>query len=437
LKNLERKNNILLAFYGDDFTGSTDALEFICRAGAKAMLFIHPPTKEQLKNFPHLNAFGVAGKTRALSPQQIEQILMPAFEQIKSTGARHVHYKVCSTFDSSPTTGSIGKAIDCGANVFNNRIIPVLGGAPALGRYCLFGNLFARMGIGSNGKIYRLDKHPSMSRHPVTPATESDLCEHLGKQTNKKIGLIDVLQLVCPVDEWTTQKDDEVVMIDVLAEADLLKIGEWMDNQHSDKNSLFSVGSSGVEMALGKYWNQCGLLEPVALWPHPGKANSMLVISGSCSPVTTAQIEWAKTNDFVEVILNSGDLLTDGSCVHETVKQVSHLLQNKKHVIIHTGYRQDYHVSSEKLGKALGTIAKETVHSNHIQRVVISGGDTSSYAAEAMEIDAVEMIAPLVSGAPLCRAFSKHQSINGLEVNFKGGQVGGENYFGVLLAGSL
>jgi 3-oxoisoapionate kinase len=44
---LERKNNILLAFYGDDFTGSTDALEFICRAGAKAMLFIDPPTKEQ------------------------------------------------------------------------------------------------------------------------------------------------------------------------------------------------------------------------------------------------------------------------------------------------------------------------------------------------------------------------------------------------------
>jgi 3-oxoisoapionate kinase len=437
LKNLERKNNILLAFYGDDFTGSTDALEFICRAGAKAMLFIHPPTKEQLNKFPHLNAFGVAGKTRALSPEQIEQILVPAFEQMKSTGARHVHYKVCSTFDSSPTTGSIGKAIDCGANVFTNGIIPVLGGAPALGRYCLFGNLFARMGIGSNGKIYRLDKHPSMSRHPVTPATESDLCEHLGKQTNKKIGLIDVLQLACPVNEWTTQKEDEVIMMDVLAEADLLKIGEWMDKQPNNKNALFSVGSSGVEMALGKYWNQKGLLEPVTSWPHSGKADSMLVISGSCSPVTKGQIEWAKANGFAEVIVKPDGLLTDGIVVHETLKQVHHHLQKQKQIIIHTGYRQDYDVSSEKLGNVLGTIAKEAVRTNYIQRVVICGGDTSSYAAEAMEIEAVEMIAPLISGAPLCKAFSKHKSINGLEVNFKGGQVGAENYFGVLSAGSL
>jgi uncharacterized protein YgbK (DUF1537 family) len=435
LKNLERKNNILLAFYGDDFTGSTDALEFICRAGAKAMLFIHPPTKEQLNKFSHLNAYGVAGKTRALSPQQIEQILVAAFEQMKSTGARHVHYKVCSTFDSSPTTGSIGKAIDCGANVFNNRIIPVLGGAPALGRYCLFGNLFARMGIGSNGSIYRLDKHPSMSRHPVTPATESNLCEHLGKQTNKKIGLINVLQLACPVDEWATQKDDEVIMMDVLAEADLLKIGEWMDKQRNNKNPLFSVGSSGVEMALGKYWNQTGLLEPVTSWPHPGKADSMLVISGSCSPVTKGQIEWAKANGFGELILTPHDLLTNDTAVHETGKQVNHFLQNKKHIIIHTGLRQNYNIPSSKLGMALGTIAKEAVQANHIQRVVISGGDTSSYAAEAMEIDAVEMIAPLISGAPLCKAFSKHKSINGLEVNFKGGQVGGENYFGVLSTG--
>jgi uncharacterized protein YgbK (DUF1537 family) len=43
---------LLLAFYGDDFTGSTDALEFIGRAGAKAMLFIEPPTVEQLAANP-------------------------------------------------------------------------------------------------------------------------------------------------------------------------------------------------------------------------------------------------------------------------------------------------------------------------------------------------------------------------------------------------
>ena len=166
----------------------------------------------------------------------MEKILLPAFEQMKASGARHVHYKVCSTFDSSATVGSIGKAIDCGATVFQNKIIPVLGGSPSLGRYCLYGNLFARMGIGSNGKIYRLDRHPSMSKHPVTPADESDLRLHLGKQTNKKFGLIDVLQLDKPVKEWSNAlaEDEEVVLIDALYESQLIKIGEWMDGLSND-----------------------------------------------------------------------------------------------------------------------------------------------------------------------------------------------------------
>jgi 3-oxoisoapionate kinase len=64
---VNKKQNILLAFYGDDFTGSTDALEFITRAGAKAVLFIEPPTAEQLQQFPDMDVIGVAGKTRSLS----------------------------------------------------------------------------------------------------------------------------------------------------------------------------------------------------------------------------------------------------------------------------------------------------------------------------------------------------------------------------------
>lgn len=83
----------------------------------------------------------------------------------------------------------------------------------------------------------------------------------------------------------------------------------------------------------------------------------------------------------------------------------------------------------------MGNIARQAVEKIICKRVVIAGGDASSYAARAMGIDAVEMIAPLVTGAPLCKAISNNKSINGLEVNFKGGQVGSENYFELLLNG--
>ena len=435
---MKKEHNILLAFYGDDFTGSTDALEFICRAGAKAILFIEPPTAEHLKKFPGLNAFGVAGKTRSLPPVEIQEILLPAFQQLKSTGARHVHYKVCSTFDSSPGIGSIGKAMDCGAMIFNNPRIPVLGGIPALGRYCLFGNLFARMGIGSNGGIYRLDRHPAMSKHPVTPADESDLRVHLGRQTNKKIGLIDITQLDKPVEEWDLAvNNDEAVLIDVLNDEQLTNIGAWIDAQGNGISPLFSVGSSGIEMALGNYWNQQQMLKPVTEWTRPGTVMPLLVVSGSCSPVTTSQIAWAKANGFEEVKLDAVRICNDDIIETDTVNRINELLQQQRNVIVHTGEKKGQSLSSQKLGTALGVLAKEAVQNAAVRRIVVAGGDTSSYAARAMEIDAVEMIAPLVSGAPLCKAYSKNKAMDGLEVNFKGGQVGREDYFGVMVKGEL
>lgn len=430
--NVNKK--ILLAFYGDDFTGSTDALEFISRAGAKAVLFTEPPTAEQLNAFPQLDAYGVAGKTRSLPPGEMEKILLPAFEQMKASGAGQVHYKVCSTFDSSPAVGSIGKAIDCGAAVFQNKLIPVLGGAPSLGRYCVYGNLFARMGIGSNGKIYRLDRHPSMSKHPVTPADESDLRLHLGKQTHKKFGLIDILRLGKPVATWkdSLQEDEAIVLIDALYETQLEQIGEWLNTLNNE--TQFSVGGSGIEAALGNCWNKNGRLRRRNDWPEIEKATPLLVVSGSCSPVTAAQIDDALSNGFKAVELNAAGICNGETMDAAVAEQVCDLLRQRQNVIVHTGQKQPRNLDAEKLGAALGTIAAYAVVHTGVKRVVVAGGDTSSYAARAMEIDAVEMIAPVVSGAPLCKAYSKNKAIDGLEVNFKGGQVGSENYFVTLAA---
>jgi uncharacterized protein YgbK (DUF1537 family) len=348
---------------------------------------------------------------------------------MKATGVKHVHYKVCSTFDSSERVGSIGKAIDCGALVFNNPVIPVLGGMPVLGRFCVFGNLYARMGTGGAGKIHRLDRHPSMSKHPVTPADEADLRLHLQKQTEKEIGLIDVLHLEKPLAKMNEEISEEVVLIDVLYEEQLLKIGQWIDQQANGNNSLFSVGSSGIEMALGKHWNKTGLLKPIPGFNNPGDAIPLLVVSGSCSPVTAAQIAYAKSTGFEEVIIDAVKICNDDEVEGIVINNINELLQEQKNVIVHTGIKQLQNLSSAKLGKALGTIAREAAQRSLVKRVVIAGGDTSSYAARAMEIEAVEMIASLVSGAPLCKAISANKYINGLEVNFKGGQVGGEDYF--------
>src|SRR5260370_31232577 len=127
-------NELLISFYGDDFTGSTDALECLSRAGARTALFIKPPAPERLARYQGLRAIGVAGMTRSMTPAAMEATLRPALTALRALGAPHVHYTGCSTLDSSPAIGSIGRVIDVALEIFGARFVPLLAAAPALGR---------------------------------------------------------------------------------------------------------------------------------------------------------------------------------------------------------------------------------------------------------------------------------------------------------------
>lgn len=461
------KNNILIAFYGDDFTGSTDALEFLSRAGAKTVLFLNDPTPEQLSRYHDLDAVGIAGMTRAMIPEAMDKTLQKAFQSLKELHPRHVHYKVCSTFDSSPEIGNIGTAIACGVNVFQNEFTPILVGAPNLGRYSAFGNLYARMGIGSQGKIYRLDRHPSMCQHPITPASESDLRLHLSKQTDQSMGLIDLVDLGKPIEDVKAKLGTEIesghkiVFFDAMYESQMATIGEVVDSQAQDGKPLFSVGSSGIEKALGDFWEKHYKLKPRQQWETLEECKPMLVLSGSVSPVTASQIEWAVNHGFEEIAVDVKALdedVSDASFIDEYQQKIADYLKAGKSIILHTSKGpHDLRIQETKdffeqkgwdeamirtqtarrFGKILGKSARKALTEVPIKRLVIAGGDTSSYVARELGIEAVEMIAPVYTGAPMCRAFAPNSPLDQVEVNLKGGQVGDETYFGALQLGRL
>jgi 3-oxoisoapionate kinase len=458
--------DLLLAFYGDDFTGSTDALEFLERAGVRTVLFLEPPSPERLARYPGRRAVGVAGVTRALPPEAMEAALRPAFSQLRALGVPHVHYKVCSTFDSSPTIGSIGRAIDVGAEIFGARFVPLLVGTPPLGRYCVFGNLFARMGIGSGGAIHRLDRHPVMSRHPITPAKDSDLRRHLSLQTNKRIGLFDVLQVALPAPEAAAAlgtilaEGAEVVLFDVLAAGQFERLGGLIDGHASRERPLFSAGSSGIEGALTAHWKAQGRLTAPAPWVDPGPAGPMLIVSGSCSAVNEKQIAWGLSQGMAEVPLDTATLAAGGSGASALEEQAAAAaaasLKAGRSVIVHSAAgptdprvaataavlaRRGLGATAAKaqtarlFGAALGRIARLTLEQASVRRLLIIGGDTSGYAAQALGIEAMEMIAPLAAGMPICRVHAPGSPADQLEANFKGGQVGAEDYFDLVAQG--
>ena len=453
-----------LCFYADDFTGATDALECLATAGLATMLFIDPPSVEQLAAYPHLQAIGVAGSTRSMETVALGRELRDALPRLRALGPRHVHYKVCSTFDSSPEIGSIGRAIDVGFDVFDPPFVPLVVGAPGLGRYCVFGNLFACMGIGSTGEIYRLDRHPAASCHPVTPADESDLRWYLSRQTERQVRLFDVLmhELSAEIAMSTLERlwlDQPVILFDALYPEHLRRIGALID-AHADEQPLYSVGSSGVETALADHWRESGQLKQAADWPSLDEMEAALVLSGSCSPVTEGQIAWALAHGFAEVALNTLDLVggnVSGAeiCSQAAVAAIAALARGQS-VIVHTGRGPDDarvaatrqrvagDVGSQaattetvkRLSSALGEIGRQCLESVNLRRLCIAGGDTSSHVARSLQIEALEMVAPLSPGAPLCRAKAIGPA-DGVEINFKGGQVGSEDYFETVRRGRL
>ncbi|MFM6975846.1 MAG: four-carbon acid sugar kinase family protein [Sphingobacteriaceae bacterium] len=458
---MKEGQKLLLAFYGDDFTGSTDALEFLTLAGVKTVLFLQTPEPKDLKRFSGLQAIGLAGKSRSMSPAEMETELFPAFEHLQKFKPAQVHYKVCSTFDSAPHVGNIGKAIAIGSQVFAQKTVFVSPAAPHLGRYCVFGNLFARMGTAGAGDIYRIDRHPSMSKHPVTPAEEADLRLHLARQTEKSIGLVPLTTVEegqeAVLSAVKNHAETDILFLDAFNYSHIQTIGHVFHELGKEK-TLFTVGSSGIEMALGMAWKDSGIMKDQIQFLHPGKASPLLVFSGSCSPVTEKQINHALENGFAGIPLPPEALSQkqEQAIIQSISQQIVLIMDKGQSVILHTSLGssdpriqaaeqllsssgiapQDIQKqSSKQFGKVMGQIAKTVLKNHQVQRILFAGGDTSSYAASELGIMALEMIAPLAPGAPLCKALAQSEEVNGLELNFKGGQVGTPDYFIKVLNG--
>ena len=406
--------SLLLACLADDFTGATDALESLSLAGLQTMMFAKVPSPEEVRAIPGLQAIVVASAARSWTVKDAERV-RPILTALRDLEPRHVVYKVCSTFDSSPERGNIGRVIEIGAEVFDQAAVPVVPGAPALGRYAVFGNLFAAGSIASGAEVYRLDRHPVMSRHPVTPMNESDLVRHLTLQTERSVYLFDFRQFTLPEaireQTWTgASKRHGILLCDLLSVDQQPVLGALLAKER------FIVGSSGATSSLGAHWNATGAATPREDWPKVTANGPVLVISGSCSAVTGEQIEKARASGWVSI-----DALSS-SAVDAAIRA----LLAGKHTMLHTSIGPDDPRQSTPmpdLGKRLGKLAADILSKvPAVRRLVFAGGDTSSHALTQLGIHSFQMITQLTPGAPLCQA-------DGFEIICKGGQVGPDDFF--------
>ncbi len=442
-----------VVWYGDDFTGATDTLATVAQAGLRSLLFLEVPTEAQRAQAGPLQAIGIAGAARSLAPAAMAAALAPVAQFMAASGAPLLHYKCCSTFDSAPHVGSIGAAVTALRKVALASPAVIVGGQPNIGRFCAFGNLFAQAGPG--GAVQRLDRHPTMRQHPVTPMDEADLRLHLARQGLADIRLLSTRQLeLAGADtevllRWMQAQEaregecpsPDALLIDLVHEAQLPQIGAllWARAQQSP---LLAVGPSGVEQCLIAGWRQLGLVGEVpAASPLAPAQGPVLVLVGSLSPVSNQQIAASQQFDKREV--DVGRLLAEEGYLSACAAQLAQGLLQGRHTLAHTS-RPDQTVdaattaavaqrSAQLLAETLRLMAAQ---GQPLKRLGIAGGDTSSLATQALGLWGLAFHSTLAPGVTLSVARSDDARIDGLELMLKGGQMGDAQLFDRLVKGA-
>lgn len=429
-----------LAFYGDDFTGATDTLSTIACAGYRTMLFLGIPTGQQLVDAGPLDCLGIAGAARSMDRLQQKAELVSVGRLLHDVAATVTHYKTCSTFDSSPSTGSIGAAVQIlGEQLDLASFVPIVGGQPNLGRYCVFGNVFAAFQTGS--AAFRLDRHPTMSQHPVTPMNEADLRLHLAEQGLKSVGLIEYPNYQLEQTEFDNLLDRVIaassdgVLFDVGQTEHLAIVGKaiW---QRACQRSLLAVGPSSVAQALIAHWKELGMGGHQHTAQAINRANRpVFIMSGSRSPVTSRQIEAAVSYQHIPLdpfILSGNDHVARDALL----AQVLQALVQGRNVLAYVPSEsaQKPPIAASALAEACGRFLSHVLAHSSPSRIGVAGGDTSSLALKALDVWGLSYIGQIDPGVALCQMHSDLPHLSGVEVMLKGGQMGSDSVFEKLIS---
>ena len=343
-----------VVFIGDDFTGASDTLATLCERGARARLFLDAPKAEEIAG---LDAVGIATDLRARPPEEIAARVNALTFALRTLSPRFVHYKVCSTFDSAPHIGSIGAAVKAlEATLFPSQTV-VVGGQPSLGRYCLFGTLFAR---APDGEAYRIDRHPIMSRHPVTPMDEADLRVHLARQG------LDGLSLTGRKTLDIALKTDRT-LVDAIEQQDIDRLGMRLAEIDSREGPVLLVGASSVAEALFPA-EPAVRADTVPLTER----GPVLAIAGSRSSATANQV--AAADSYERFALKREDLARP----EDLASRCASRIDAGANVMVHLRPDLDYGRMPADLSERLAHLTRAILSRCRVAGITVAGGDTSS-----------------------------------------------------------
>ena len=416
---------LLLGAVADDYTGASDLANTLSRNGLTTIQTIGVPSPGF--DAGDAEAIVVALKIRSVEAPRAVALATAGYDWLASRGARHVIYKICSTFDSTDAgnIGPVGEAFRARAGAGCMLVTPAF---PETGRTVYLGHLF----VG----LVPLNESP-LKDHPLNPMRDSNLKRVLERQSKAPVGLValpTVAEGAAAIARRLAELERQgcgAAIVDAVTERDLEAIGE------AAAKGPVSVGASGLGLGLARAFARGrGAEKGAALGAVGGLA---AILAGSCSRATLDQIAAAE-GAIPTLRLSPQKLIEDKAEAKRAIAWAKERLAAGPALIASSTEPDDVAAVQARFGReasgqaieaALAEIASGLVNIG-VRRLVVAGGETSGAAVDRLGVSAFRLGPEIAPGVPLMRTIGR--AGGEMQMALKSGNFGGKDFFARALA---
>jgi uncharacterized protein YgbK (DUF1537 family) len=432
-------DRLLFAAVADDDTGASDLAGMLAGGGVRTLLVIDLPPEEQLLEWSRgYQAVVMAEATRNVAPSVAYERTRAAVRVLRGRRPHLFQVKYCSTFDSTPE-GNIGPSIDAALDELGEEFTVAVPALPVNGRTTYQGYHFVHRQLLSDSP---------MRRHPLTPMTNPNLVELLGRQTRRKVGLAPYAEVEAGPGRLKgcfqeLRRDGvAIALVDCLSERHLEVICRAAEGLR------LVTGGSGFGIWLPQVWRERGLIDE-ARGARPPSAEAAdgagcLLVAGSCSEATRRQNEWLARQGVSVTQVRPREILGGGFDRPLNVARLRRELAAGRHCLVSTSgtpeeVREAQAWGAEKgmtagefgeaVSGALAAVAREVLEAQPVGGLVVAGGETSGALCRHLNLGALHVGKNIEPGVPLCYSLGEFR----LPVVLKSGNFGGEDFYGKAL----
>ncbi|MDB5633594.1 MAG: serine kinase, partial [Tardiphaga sp.] len=341
--------------------------------------------------------------------------------------ADHVLFKICSTFDSTDE-GNIGPVMDALRADSGDAIVLVTPAFPETGRTVYQGNLF----VGA----VPLNESP-LKDHPLNPMHDSNLVRVLARQSQTKVGLVDLAVIARGPDAVRAHLADlaakgfGAAIADAVFARDLETIGV-VALAHR-----ISVGASGLGLGLARALVASGRVKDNATTTisNAPVGGSAACLAGSCSQATLQQI--ARAEQTMPVLrLDPERIIAGAEEIRRALAWATDRL-GKGPILIASSSTPDQvaalqarhgrDAAGHAIEQAMADLAEGLVAVG-VRRLVVAGGETSGAVVDRLGIPGFLVGAEIAPGVPVLRAVGA--AGGEMLLALKSGNFGGPDFFG-------